>query len=129
MGRYQVQPIALSGPKVHTWKKPQSLQAAWSLSKSESMESPWSKPWRSMTGIAWSQISPAAAVGGSCSWYTYRGRTLVMDSLTSSLTLGTIFYFPNTTFWESVSIMSCRSAKFDRNHESTMDTSMQIPFE
>ena len=108
MGRKQAHPRPLSGPKVNTWKKPQSLQAEWSRSNSEPMESPWSKQWRSMTGTDWSQMSAAAAAAAaiwrSCWLCTYRGGTLVMGSLTSSLTLGTIIDFPNTTWWDSVSI-------------------------
>ena len=106
MDRNQAHPRPLSGPKVNTWKKPQSLQAEWSRSNSEPMESPWSKQWRSMTGTGWIQMSAAAAaaIWESCWLCTYRGGTLVMGSLTSSLTLGTIIDFPNTTWWDSVSI-------------------------
>lgn len=93
-------------PELLTWKKPQSLQAEWSDSNSEPMDSPWSKQWRSMTGTGRSPPSVAASIGGSCWVSRYRGGTLEMGCTASSLTLGTIMDFPNPTCLDSVSIKS-----------------------
>lgn len=76
---------------IRTWKKPHSLQAWCNFSSSDSMPSPESKQWKSMTRIwgkgVWEVLWDEN--GGSCSGRRYRGGTVVSESFASSWTEGT----------------------------------------
>ena len=82
---------------IHTWKNPQSLQAKWILSNSEFMQSSTSNLSRSITGTDGSDESWETIKGSSWSSRTYLAGMLMIGSLLSCWTLGTIIDFPRLT--------------------------------